>query len=115
MVEGAQGDTCNIIAVAMREKNLTIEDALEFSLLELPTERHMLFLDCQAKLPSYDPDVDQQIKSYIKILDDWFRAEFECWNLESQPYLGDQVTATLETKALPFLSRIVNPKSNSAV
>ncbi|KAG8943960.1 hypothetical protein FRC00_010843, partial [Tulasnella sp. 408] len=68
-----QGNTYNIIAVAMQEKkSLTMEAALDFA-MQLSLERMDLFYECQAKLPSYGPDADQQIKNYIGLLDDWAR------------------------------------------
>lgn len=107
MVE--QGNTYNIIAVVMQEKHLTMEDALDFA-MELSLERMDLFYDCRAKLPSYGPEFDQQIRNYIGLLDDWARGETECFNVESQQSRGGQIPPTVQDKVIPFLLRIVSPK-----
>ncbi|KAG9042910.1 hypothetical protein FS837_010231 [Tulasnella sp. UAMH 9824] len=108
-----QGDTCNIIAVAMQEKDLTFEAAWDFA-TELSLERMALFFDCRGKLHSYGPDVDQQVRSYIDLLEDWNRSETECWDHESQQFRGGQIPPSVQTKVIPFLMRTMNPKSDSA-
>ncbi|KIO32367.1 hypothetical protein M407DRAFT_214327 [Tulasnella calospora MUT 4182] len=105
-VEQAQGDKYNIIAIAKQEKNLTTQNAVAFA-ARLVLQRVMQYEDCRAKFPSYGPAVDQEIRSYIGIVEGWMRSSFR-WSFVGEG-LSEVKATTLDVKLLPFRSRIVNP------
>lgn len=110
-IEQAQGDTCNIISVSMREKGLSIQGAMDFG-GQLVFDRMERFQAAKAKLPSWGPAVDADVRRYLQVCEDWMAGGFY-WSLESERYFGKEVknvNETLRVTLLPVEEKEVAPE-----
>ncbi|KAG8873853.1 hypothetical protein FRB97_006409 [Tulasnella sp. 331] len=101
-IEQAQGDSCNIISVAMQQSGLDVQASMDFA-GEQVKGRIDLYTATKSKLPSWGAKVDADVQKYLSVLEDWMTAGFN-WSLESQRYFGkdvQEVKRTLRVKVLP--------------
>ncbi|KAG8980783.1 hypothetical protein FRB90_007487 [Tulasnella sp. 427] len=102
-IEQAQGDTCNIIEAAMKEKGLNVQGAMDYA-GELVKGRIDLYTASKAQLPSWGPKVDADVQRYLRVLEDWMTGGFY-WSLESKRYFGDQVDRVKKTLCVEILPK----------
>ncbi|KAK1757049.1 terpenoid synthase [Echria macrotheca] len=65
------------------------------------------FLECRANLPSWGPEIDEQIHRYVDGIASWVRGADD-WSFESQRYFGvagEEVRRTREIYMLPRVER----------
>jgi hypothetical protein len=81
--EQATGDdNHNLITVVMLDLGLDISSAMSWA-ARYHAEVERRFIDGLAKVPSWGPPVDIQVKEYLDGIANWARA-FHCWSYESQ-------------------------------
>ncbi|KAG8908273.1 hypothetical protein FRB99_007806 [Tulasnella sp. 403] len=102
-IEQAQGDTCNIIEVAMKEKGLDVQGAMDFA-GGLVKDRVDLFVASKAQLPSWGPRVDADVLKYLRVCEDWMTGGFH-WSLQSERYFGKNVTNVKNTLCVELLPK----------
>ncbi|KAF8952443.1 terpenoid synthase [Flammula alnicola] len=100
-------DRHNVVTIAMHEFNVDLDDAIKWA-VSYHAEVVTKFLDGLKRVPSWGPEIDPQIKQYIRGLENWPRAN-DCWNFESQRYFGSKGLEIQKTRLVPLL-----PKSTSS-
>lgn len=102
-IEQAQGDTCNIIEAAMKERGLDVQGAMDYA-GELVKGRIDLYTATKAQLPSWGPKVDADVQRYLRVCEDWMTGGFH-WSLESKRYFGEQVASVKKTLCVEILPK----------
>jgi hypothetical protein len=97
----------NIITVVMNEKGVDLDGALnwvgayhEGVLSRFQAQRHML--------PSWGPDMDSVVDSYVERLAYWIRGH-DCWSLESGRYFGSKGPEIQKHRSVTLLPRVELP------
>lgn len=86
-MEQARGDDAhNLVTVVMRQHNKDVRGAMEW-IAELHEKLVKQFLDTLKMLPSWGPQIDDQVARYVDGLGNWVRAN-DSWSFESQRYFG---------------------------
>ena len=82
-----------MIVVMMRQEGLDLQSAVDFvgDLCKQSIDR---FTEQRANIPSWGPEIDQQVEKYVTGLADWIVGSLH-WSLESERYFG---TSGLEVK-----------------
>ena len=90
-VEHARGDTHNMIAVIMRQHNLSLQEAVDFvgALCDASIDR---FEQDRQHLPSWDPETDRAVATYVQGLQDWMVGALQ-WSFHTARYFGDEGAA----------------------
>ncbi|KAF5381366.1 hypothetical protein D9615_008302 [Tricholomella constricta] len=101
-VEQSKGDTHNMIPVVMSEEGLDLQSAVDFvgTMCKQSIDR---FVDDRANLPSWGPEIDKDVNTYVNGLADWIVGSLH-WSFESERYFGKtgrEVKATHVVNLLP--------------
>ncbi|KAI0642719.1 terpenoid synthase [Trametes meyenii] len=101
-VEQANGDTHNMIVVVQRQEKLDLQSAINYvgALCEQCVDR---FDTLRRALPSWGPEIDNQLQVYIDGLGDWMIGNL-VWSFETERYFrraGPRVRASLSVALLP--------------
>ncbi|KAG0703646.1 terpenoid synthase, partial [Suillus ampliporus] len=111
--EQATGDeNHNLITAIMLELSLDRSGALAWA-ARYHAEVQKRFIDGIAKVPSWGPSVDVQVKEYLDKIATWPRGN-NCWGYESQRYFGTRGPEIQQTRLVPLLPK-VSSKTTSAV
>ncbi|KAF8970725.1 terpenoid synthase [Flammula alnicola] len=104
--EQATGDDRhNVITIAMHEFNVDLDGAMQWA-ANYHVEVETKFLDGLKRVPSWGPEIDQQLKQYIYGLANWPRCN-DCWNFESGRYFGSKGREIQKTRLVPLLPKSV--------
>ncbi|KAG1747555.1 isoprenoid synthase domain-containing protein [Suillus lakei] len=95
----------NLISTVMLELGLDIGSAMAWA-AHFHAEVQKRFIDGLAKVPSWGPSIDVQVKEYLDGLANWPRAN-HCWCYETQRYFGTRGPEIQQTRLVPLL-----PKAN---
>ncbi len=79
------GEVHNLIVVAMRERGLSLDEAVDWA-VDLHDTETRLFERLLGKLPSFGPEVDAQVKAYAGMLTAWVRGHLD-WAHETGRYV----------------------------
>ncbi|KZT04734.1 terpenoid synthase [Laetiporus sulphureus 93-53] len=84
--EQSRKDPHNLVAIMMYTHEMGKQAAIEHvgDMCNKAVER---FLTIRAKLPSWGPEIDAQVKTYIQGLQDWMRGRAE-WSFMTERYFG---------------------------
>ncbi|OCB91321.1 terpenoid synthase [Sanghuangporus baumii] len=89
-VEDAREDTHNMIPIAMRTLNLSLQEAVDFvgDLCDAAVSR---FIAAKRRLPSFDRGgrIDHEVTMYTRGLEDWIIGSLH-WSFESSRYFGKE-------------------------
>ncbi|KAG6841093.1 hypothetical protein C0991_001900 [Blastosporella zonata] len=101
-VEQSKGDTHNMIPVVMNEEGLDLQAAVDFvgNMCRQSIDR---FVEDRANLPSWGPEIDKDVATYVNGLADWIVGSLH-WSFESERYFGKtgrEVKATRVVNLLP--------------
>jgi len=99
-VEYARGDTYNLVIVVMRENNLSVQQAMDYS-AQLIQRRVDDFVSLKAKLPSWSPDINRAAGLYIEGMEYWVTGTLQ-WCFSSNRYFGDEAVKVKQTRIMPF-------------
>ena len=80
------GDTHNMIVVVMKQEGLDLQSAVDF-VGELCQQSIDRFVADRASLPSWGPEIDRQVDTYVQGLADWIVGSLH-WSFESERYFG---------------------------
>ena len=87
-VEQARGDTHNMIAVIMRQDELTLQQAADY-LGWLCMEQMARFEQARRDLPSWGPEIDRDVAVYVLGLQDWMVGSLH-WSFDTGRYFGEE-------------------------
>ena len=85
----------------MKQNNLDIQSAVDF-VWTMCKEAFNRFMDLKQKLPSWTPEVDEDVGIYIEGLADWMIGTLH-WSFESERYLGKEANKIKETLVVHLL------------
>ncbi|KIY70696.1 terpenoid synthase [Cylindrobasidium torrendii FP15055 ss-10] len=85
-VEQSKGDNHNMIPVVMAQRGLRLQEAVDF-VGDLCLECVDRFEADKAALPSWGPEIDAQVETYVQGLADWMVGSLH-WSFESERYFG---------------------------
>jgi len=93
----------NILTIVMRELNLDLKGALEWTAAyhKVVEER---FMEGMERLPTFSPEVDRQLREYVLGLAMWPRSN-DCWNFESGRYFGNKGLEIQKTRCVPLMPK----------
>lgn len=80
-----QGEVHNLVVVAMNERGLSLDEAVDWAVDRHDTETR-LFERLLGKLPSFGPEIDVQVKAYAGMLTAWVRGHLD-WAHETGRYV----------------------------
>ncbi|KIJ41100.1 hypothetical protein M422DRAFT_255948 [Sphaerobolus stellatus SS14] len=86
--EYARNDDHNLIAVMMKKYNLDIQSAVD-RVADICGDALSKYLEAKAQFPSYGPEVDAQIQSFLHILQSWMSGNL-AWSFVTPRYLGEK-------------------------
>ncbi|KZT42148.1 terpenoid synthase [Sistotremastrum suecicum HHB10207 ss-3] len=105
-VEQSRGDDAhNLVAVAMKEQNLDVQEAMDYVGRRYYGLRDT-FLAGFHDLPSWSPKIDSELKDYIWGVGNWVTANVE-WSFESERYFGTRGPEIREHRSVALLPRRV--------
>src|SRR5579872_6990413 len=86
--EQASGDTQNMVAIMMHHHGMTLQQAVDFvgDLYKQCLDR---FNEDRARLPSWSPEIDAQLQTYVQGLADWVVGSLH-WSFDSERYFGKE-------------------------
>lgn len=92
-----------MIVVMMRQEGLDLQSAVDFvgDLCKQSIDR---FIEQRAHLPSWGPDIDQQVEKYVGGLADWIVGSLH-WSFESERYFGKSGLDVKKTRVVELLPR----------
>ncbi|KAJ1303737.1 hypothetical protein OPQ81_008161 [Rhizoctonia solani] len=103
-IEFARGDTHNLVCVAMHHNHLDLEGAIDF-VNQLTRKRLDEYVETKAKLPSFGPDLDDQVAQYILGIEYCVQG-FIDWTFMTPRYFGSEATKVKETGIVNIISPI---------
>ncbi|KAF5390807.1 hypothetical protein D9757_004424 [Collybiopsis confluens] len=100
-VEQSKGDTHNMIPVIMNHHSLDLQSAVDFvgQLCKQSIDR---FISDRAQLPSWGPEIDRQVQTYVDGLADWIVGSLH-WSFESERYFGKNGRQVKEDRVINLL------------
>lgn len=108
-LEQSRGDDDhNIISILKHHKQLDLEGAMEW-VAHRHVDLERKFFRAAASLPSWGPEIDDQVAEYQNGLGNWVRANDQ-WSFESERYFGKMGLKILKGRVLALL-----PKKSSGV
>ncbi|OCB85493.1 terpenoid synthase [Sanghuangporus baumii] len=96
-------DHDNILTVVMNEYNVDVQGAIQWA-VSYHSEVKMKFLDGLDRVPSWDPDMDRQVRQYLHGLANWARGN-HCWSFEGGRYFGDKGLGYQKSRVIPLLPK----------
>ncbi|XP_006463368.1 hypothetical protein AGABI2DRAFT_208101 [Agaricus bisporus var. bisporus H97] len=100
-VEQSKGDTHNMIPVVMYQKDLSLQEAVDFvgQMCKSSIDRFKAERD---NLPSWGPHIDRQVNVYVQGLADWIVGSLH-WSFESTRYFGSNGRKIKSTRVVELL------------
>ncbi|KDQ58780.1 hypothetical protein JAAARDRAFT_206626 [Jaapia argillacea MUCL 33604] len=101
-VEQSRGDTTNMIVVVMREKSLSLQEAVDF-VSDMTRDSIDRFFENRANLPSWTPEIDEAVEIYVDGLANWIIGSLH-WSFESERYFlkdGKKIKSEKVIRLLP--------------
>jgi 5-epi-alpha-selinene synthase len=80
-----QGEVHNLVVVAMNERGLSLDEAVDWA-VDLHDTETRLFERLLGKLPSFGPEIDVQVVAYAGMLTSWVRGHLD-WAHETGRYV----------------------------
>ncbi|THH16145.1 hypothetical protein EW146_g4434 [Bondarzewia mesenterica] len=102
-VEQARGDTHNMICIFMEHDGLALQDAVD-RVGALCKQTIDAFVENQARVPSWSPEVDRDVQLYVRGLQEWIVGSLH-WSFMTRRYFGndgEMVKKTRFVKLLPL-------------
>ncbi|RPD60019.1 terpenoid synthase [Lentinus tigrinus ALCF2SS1-7] len=106
-VEQARGDTHNMVAVLMRQHELGLQEAVDY-VGQLCKQSVGFFESTRTQLPSWGPETDRNVQTYVLGLQDWMVGALH-WSFDSGRYFGDEGAAVKKHRIVTLLP--AQPKS----
>ncbi|KAK5651017.1 hypothetical protein OQA88_2098 [Cercophora sp. LCS_1] len=104
-IERARGQALhNLVTVVMHQMDLGPQAAVDW-IGNWTDDLVRDFLHCHANLPSWGPEVDEQVRQYVNGLGQWVRGNND-WSFESQRYFGTTGELVKRTREIYMLPRV---------
>ncbi|CAE6435629.1 unnamed protein product [Rhizoctonia solani] len=103
-LEQAKGYTHNILFVVMNNKKVELQAAVDF-VEEMIKKRIKEYLDTKASLPSFGPELDNQVTRYIQGIEYCIQANIN-WSLMTPRYFGPDFAKVKETRLVKLMAPI---------
>ena len=94
----------------MREFDIDVDAAMEW-VVKYHAEVQGRFLQGLKYVPSWGPEMDEQVQRYLNGLAIWARGN-ECWHFESGRYFGSKCLEVQKTRRVPLLPKIKKQNGN---
>ncbi|CAE6445271.1 unnamed protein product [Rhizoctonia solani] len=85
-IEQARGDTQNLVFITMWDKQLNLEDAMDY-VDQLTRKRVQEYVEAKAKLRSFGPELDDKVALYIRGIEYWVQGAID-WTFMTTRYFG---------------------------
>ena len=97
-----------MIVIMMYHHGMSLQEAVDFvgSLCQKSIDR---FVEDRARLPSWGPEIDEQVQVYVQGLADWIVGSLH-WSFDSERYFGKKGLEIKETRIVE-LAPLRAPKS----
>lgn len=99
--EQAKGDTQNLVVTTMHELNLGVQGAVDY-VGDLIMRRIDDYVGYKDQLPSFGPDVNNQVKTYVAGIEDLVIAVLH-WSFDCERYFGPQHAEIKEHRVVTLL------------
>ncbi|KAH7920229.1 terpenoid synthase, partial [Leucogyrophana mollusca] len=97
-VEQKRGDTHNMITVIMHTLGYDLQSAVDF-VGRLCKASIYRFNSGRAHIPSWGPDIDPQVETYVLGLQDWIVGSLH-WSFETERYFGKRGGEIKDTREI---------------
>ncbi|KAL6306394.1 isoprenoid synthase domain-containing protein [Sparassis latifolia] len=100
-VEQSKGDTHNMIVVVQRQEGVDLQTAVDFvgDMCKQSIDR---FSALREELPSWGPELDAQVETYVDGLRDWISGSLK-WSFLSERYFGKSGLEVKKTRIVNLL------------
>ncbi|KAJ7240251.1 isoprenoid synthase domain-containing protein [Mycena rebaudengoi] len=102
--QAAGDDRYNILTIVMHQFNIDLQAAMVV-VCDLHHEIEAKFLAALKTVPSFGPEIDEQLQEYIQHLAGWPRSN-DCWNFEGGRYFGNKGLEIQKTRCVPLMPKI---------
>ncbi|KAH7887063.1 isoprenoid synthase domain-containing protein [Phlebopus sp. FC_14] len=102
-VEQSKGQTHNMINVVMNEQDLDLQSAVDF-VGELCKQSIDRFVEDRSDLPSWGPQIDKDVATYVDGLADWIVGSLH-WSFDTERYFGKNGHEVKKTRVVTLLPR----------
>jgi len=96
-------DRYNLLTLTMRQHDIDFDEAIS-RLVQYHSHIEAAFMETLNHVPSFGPELDRDLKFYIRGLSNWPRAN-DCWNFESCRYFGNNGPKYKRTRQVPLLPK----------
>ncbi|KAG8730140.1 hypothetical protein FRC12_020472 [Ceratobasidium sp. 428] len=103
-IEQARGDTQNLVFITMWDKQLNLEDAMEY-VDELTRKRTQEYVEAKKKLRSFGPELDPQVALYVQGIEYWVQGSID-WTFMTPRYFGAEVEKVRDTGMVDIMAPI---------
>ncbi|CAE6450414.1 unnamed protein product [Rhizoctonia solani] len=103
-IEQAHGDTQNLVFIAMWDKKLGLEEAMDY-VSQLIRKRVQEYLEAKAKLRSFGPELDDNVAIYIQGIEYWIQGAID-WVFMTPRYFGEDAQKVRETGIVDIMAPI---------
>ena len=112
--EQSRGDTHNLVAVIMEERQLDLQSAMNLA-GELCHQSISKFEADRRSLPSWGKEIDREVELYVQGLQDWIVGSLH-WSFTTKRYFGAEGEAVKMHRTIQLLPRRkVNEQEDSAL
>ena len=94
----------------MRQFEIGFDEAMDW-VVKFHAEIEESFTATLKHLPSFGPDVDPHLHTYLYGLANWPRAN-DCWNFEGGRYFGSKGREYQRTRMVPLLPKVTKEREN---
>jgi alpha-muurolene/germacrene-A/gamma-muurolene synthase len=94
--EQARGDTHNMLVVVMNQRDLTINEAIDY-VAELSEKLMNQFVETREKVPSWGEEIDKEMSIYLDGLQHWMIGILN-WSFSTERYFGKAVADVKESR-----------------
>ncbi|EJD00897.1 terpenoid synthase [Fomitiporia mediterranea MF3/22] len=103
-IEYAQGlETCNVITVLMKEKNLSVQGAMDH-VAELFKDFADTMISCKQNIRSFGEDEDRSVQAYIYGMEQWVCGNLT-WSFDCARYFGEKNEEVKKTGVVELVKR----------
>jgi hypothetical protein len=99
--EQARGDTHNMLVVVMNQKDLTINEAIDY-VAELCEKSMNRFVETRSKVPSWGEVIDKEVSIYLDGLQHWMSGVLD-WYFVTERYF-EKVVADVKANRIVTLA-----------
>lgn len=103
-----------MIVIMMHHHGMTLQEAVDFvgDLCKKSIDR---FIENRACLPSWGPEIDQQVQAYVQGLADWIVGSLH-WSFKSERYFGKKGLQIKKSRVVELAPvRVLEPVASASL